>query len=131
MTCSPPRPSKLALVQLPHPARVLAASAALAAACLAATGCAAFDRAFGKQELVVQFRPNTPRAAILQVRAACSHMAGTFAEPIPKHALAIQLPDDVRYEVSNASDAQQARLEQCLSRFPSVAGVEPVSPSGD
>ena len=75
----------------------------------------------------MQFRPNTPRAAILQVRAACSHMAGTFAEPIPKHALAIQLPDDVRYEVSNASDAQQARLEQCLSRFPSVAGVEPAA----
>lgn len=118
-------------MHLSRPARVLAVTAAAAALCLGASGCGAFDRAFGKQELVVQFQPNTPKSAILQVRAACSHMAGTFAEPIPKHALAIQLPDDVRYEVGNASDAQQARLEQCLSRFPSVAGVEPISPSGD
>ncbi len=109
----------------------MAAAAAAAALCTAAAGCGAFDRAFGKQELVVQFQQNTSKAAILQVRAACSHMAGTFTEPIPKHALAIQLPDDVRYEVTNATDAQQARLEQCLSRFPVVAGVEPESPSGD
>lgn len=121
---------KLACVHVSHPARILAASAAVTALCLAATGCAAFDRAFGKQELVVQFQPHTPTAVMLQARAACSHVAGTYPEPIPKHALAIQLPDDIRYEVSNASDAQQARLDQCLSRFPAVVGIEPVSPSG-
>jgi hypothetical protein len=121
----------LASVHVLHPVRTLAAAAAAAALCATATGCGAFDRAFGKQELVVQFQPNTPASAMLQARAACSHVAGTYPEPIPKHALAIQLPDDIRYEVGNASDAQQARLEQCLSRFPAVAGVEPVSPSGD
>ena len=46
-------------------------------------------------------------------------------------ALAVDLPDDIRYEVSNASDAQIARLTQCLQRFPAVAGIELSSPSGD
>jgi hypothetical protein len=117
-------------VRVPPPARALAGTAAVAALCLAAAGCGAFDRAFGKQELVVQFQPHTPTAVMLRARAACSHVAGTYAEPIPKHALAIQIPDDIRYEVGNASDAQQARLDQCLSRFPAVVGIEPVSPSG-
>jgi hypothetical protein len=42
----------------------------------------------------------------------------------------VQLPDDIRYLVSNASDADLARLEQCLGRFPSVVGMEPTSPDG-
>jgi hypothetical protein len=124
-------PSKLAAVHLPHPARILAAAAATAALCLAATGCGAFDRAFGKQEAVVQFQPDTPASTILKARAACSHLAGAHAEPIPKHALAVDLPDDIRYEVGSASDAQLARLQQCLERFPSVVGIEFSSPSGD
>ena len=114
-----------------HPARVLAATAAAAALCLAATGCGAFDRAFGKQEAVVQFQPNTPASTMLKARAACSHLAGANVEPIPKHALAVDLPDDIRYEVGSASDAQLARLQQCLERFPSVVGIEFSSPSGD
>ena len=125
------RAPKLASVHPPHPARILAAAAAAAALCAATGGCSAFDRAFGKQEAVVQFQPHTPASTMLKARAACSHVAGIYAEPIPKHALAIQLPDDIRYEVGNASDAQQARLDQCLSRFPAVVGIEPVSPSGD
>src|SRR5690242_11453935 len=121
----------LASVQAPHPARTLAVAAAAAALCVAVAGCGAFDRAFGKQEAVVQFQPNTPAAAMLTARAACSHLAGAHAEPIPKHALAVDLPDDIRYEVSSASDAQLARLQQCLERFPSVVGIEFSSPSGD
>src|SRR5690242_14012668 len=121
----------LATVHPPHPARILAVAVAAAALCAAATGCGAFDRAFGKQEAVVQFQPNTPAAAMLRARAACSHMAGAQVEPIPKHVLAVDLPDDIRYEVSSASDAQLARLQQCLERFPSVVGIEFSSPSGD
>ena len=68
---------------------------------------------------------------MLKARAACSHLAGAHAEPIPKHVLAVDLPDDIRYEVSSASDAQLARLQQCLERFPSVVGIEFSSPSGD
>ena len=117
-------------MRVPHPARAAAAAAA-AVLCLAAAGCGAFDKAFGKREAVVQFQPNTPASAMLKARAACSHVAGAFPEPIPKHVLAVDLPDDIRYEVGNASDAQLARLQQCLARFPAVAGVEFSSPSGD
>jgi ABC-type sugar transport system substrate-binding protein len=110
--------------------RSIAAALAAAAALSLATGCSAFDRAFGKQEIVVVFKNATPAQVMLKVRAACSHIPAATPEPIPPHPLAIQLPDDIRYVVSNASDAQVARLEQCLNRFPSVVGVNPVSPDG-
>jgi hypothetical protein len=121
----------LAPVHLPHPARVLAAAVAATALCTAAAGCAEFDKAFGNQEAVVQFQPNTPVSAMLKARAGCLHLAGAYAEPIPRHALALDMPDDIRYEIGNASDAQVARLQQCLQRYPSVVGLEFNSPSGD
>jgi hypothetical protein len=121
----------LAAVRAPHPVQILAAAVAAAALCLAAAGCASFDRAFGKREAVVQFQPNTPAAEMLKVRAACSHLAAAKPEPIPPHVLKVDLPDDIRYEVSQASDAQIAELTQCLDRFPSVVGIELSSPSGD
>ena len=120
----------LAAVRAPHPGQILAAAAAATALCLAAAGCASFDRAFGKREAVVQFQPNTPAAEMLKVRAACSHLAAAKPEPIPRHVLKVDLPDDIRYEISQASDAQIARLTQCLDRFPSVVGIELSSPSG-
>jgi len=85
----------LAAVRAPHPVQILAAAAAAATVCVAAAGCASFDRAF------------------------------------PRHVLKVDLPDDIRYEVSQASDAQIAELTQCLDRFPSVVGIELSSPSGD
>jgi len=121
----------LAAVRAAHPVQILAAAVAAAALCLAAAGCASFDRAFGKREAVVQFQPNTPAAEMLKVRAACSHLAAAKPEPIPPHVLKVDLPDDIRYEVSQATDAQIARLTQCLNRFPSVVGIELSSPSGD
>jgi hypothetical protein len=121
----------LAAVRAPHPGQILAAAAAATALCLAAAGCASFDHAFGKREAVVQFQPNTSAAEMLKVRGACSHLAAAKPEPIPRHVLKVDLPDDIRYEVSQASDAQIARLTQCLDRFPSVVGIELSSPSGD
>ena len=121
----------LTAVRAAHPVQILAAAVAAAALCLAAAGCASFDRAFGKREAVVQFQPNTPAAEMLRVRAACSHLAAAKPEPIPPHVLKVDLPDDIRYEVSQASDAQIAELTQCLDRFPSVVGIELSSPSGD
>jgi len=121
----------LAAVRAAHPVQILAAAAAAATVCVAAAGCASFDRAFGKREAVVQFQPNTPAAEMLKVRAACSHLAAAKPEPIPRHVLKVDLPDDIRYEVSQASDAQIAELTQCLDRFPSVVGIELSSPSGD
>ena len=72
----------LATVHAPRPARILAVTAVAAVLCLAASGCGAFNRAFGKQEAVVQFQPDTPASTMLKARAACSHLAGAYAEPI-------------------------------------------------
>ncbi|MBO0813845.1 MAG: hypothetical protein J2P30_01625 [Actinobacteria bacterium] len=118
-------------MRAPHPGLILAAVTAATALCLATAGCASFDRALGRREAVVQFQSNTPTAEMLKVRAACSHLAAAKPEPIPRHVPKIDLPDAVRYEVSQASDAQIARLTQCLDRFPSVTGIELTSPSGD
>jgi hypothetical protein len=110
--------------------RPAAAALAAAAALTLAAGCASFDKAFGKQEAVVVFKNNTPASTMLKVRASCSHLPAAIPERIPPHPRAVQLPDDIRYLVSNASDAQVARLEQCLNRFPSVIGINVETPNG-
>jgi hypothetical protein len=96
---------------------------------LAAGGCAKFDAALGQQEAVIQFKPNTPDAARLKVRAACSHITGVKPEPLPTDHAASDRLNNVRYQVGSASDAQQARLQQCVSRFRSVVGIEFSSPN--
>jgi hypothetical protein len=109
--------------------RPIAAGVAAAALSLAA-GCASFDAAFGKQEAVVQFQPGTPVPVMLKVRASCSHVPSATPERIPRRARAVDIPDDIRYLVSNATDADLARLQQCLQRFRSVVGIEFSSPNG-
>jgi hypothetical protein len=113
-----------------HAVRPIAAVIAAASALTLATGCSSFDRAFGKQEQVVQFKSNTPASVMLKVRASCSHIPHAIPERVPPHPPAIQLADDIRYLTSNASDADLARLQQCLERFPAVVGMEPTSPGG-
>jgi hypothetical protein len=44
--------------------------------------------------------------------------------------MASDLLYDVRYRVDHASDADLARLQQCLQRFPSVVGIDIESPDG-
>jgi hypothetical protein len=104
--------------------------AAAAAALLTAgvVGCASFDAALGKREAVVQFAPQTPSRVMLAVRAACSHVPAARPEALPPHPLAASAVYDVRFLVSSASDADLARLQQCLERFPSVAGIVFTSP---
>ena len=113
-----------------HVLRLIAAAVAAAAALSLAAGCASFDKAFGKQEAVVQFQPQTSVAVMLKVRASCSHVPAAIPERIPAHPPAVQMQDDIRYLVSNASDAQIAKLEQCLNRFSSVMGVNVETPEG-
>jgi len=96
---------------------------------LGGTGCAGFNRTFGQQEAVVQFQPQTPNAVRLHVRAACSHLRSASPEPVPAHQGAAAAYD-VRYRVGGASDADLARLQQCLERFRSVVGIEFTGPGG-
>src|SRR5437899_212789 len=120
---SRPRPAR--------PARAAAAGAALAAlAVVAAAGCASFDATFGKQEAVVRFRPHTAEAVQLKVRAACSHLPRARPEPVPTDPVAAGSGYEVRYRVDSASDADLARLQQCLQRFPAVVGIEFSGPGG-
>lgn len=97
---------------------------------MAMTGCAAFDATFGQREAVVHFRPQTSNAVRLRVRAACSHVARATPEPLPTDHLASDMSYDVRYRIDNASDADLARLQQCLQRFPSVTGIDFSGPPG-
>jgi len=113
-----------------HVLRPIAAAVAAAAVLPLAAGCASFDKAFGKQEAVVQFQPQTSVAVMLKVRASCSHVPAAIPERIPPHPPAVQMQDDIRYLVSNASDADLARLQQCLQHFPSVVGIQFSTPDG-
>jgi len=113
-----------------HVLRPVAAAAAVATAVSLLAGCASFDKAFGKQEAVVVFKNQTPVSVMLKVRASCSHIPAAIPERVPAHPLAVDMQDDIRYLVSNASDPQIARLEQCLNRFSSVMGVNVTSPDG-
>ncbi|MGE5137541.1 MAG: hypothetical protein ACM32E_32160 [Gemmatimonadota bacterium] len=117
-----------------HPRGLLrpgAAAALAAAVAVSAAGCARFDATFGQQEAVVQFKPGTSKATRLQVRAACSHIAQVRPEALPTDHLASDQLYDVRYQVGGASDAQLARLQQCLEKHPSVVGINFSTPGGN
>jgi hypothetical protein len=112
------------------PARALTAAVLAGLVGAAAAGCSQFNKALGQQEEVVIFQSNTPDSVRLQVRAACSHVPHAVAEPLPTdHKVSDQLYN-VRYQVGSASTAELARLQQCLSRFRSVAGLETNTPGG-
>jgi hypothetical protein len=100
-----------------------AAAAAVGAAALAVSGCAQFDAAMGKQEAVVAFAPGTSQATMMSVRAACAKIPGATAEAVPKDVNATSGAYSIRYRVDSASDADIARLSECLSQFKSVQGV--------
>jgi hypothetical protein len=112
--------------------RRAAIAVALAAATAAGTaGCAKFDQAMGQQEEVVIFQANTPSAVKLKVRTACSHIPNVVVEPLPTdHKLSDEVYN-VRYEVGTASTTELAQLQQCLTRFSSVVGLETDTPGGD
>jgi hypothetical protein len=98
--------------------------AAVAAACvIAATGCSQFNQALGQQEAMVSFKSGTPSSERLTVRAACAKLPNVTAVPLPAGMpLSVSL-SEVVYRVDRASDADKARLQVCLSRYPSVAGM--------
>ena len=119
----------------PHPRPpVRRAVIAVALAVLAAVpvaGCAQFNKALGQQEEVVIFRQNTPNAVRLQVRAACSHIPHAVPEPLPTDGKVSDELYNVRYQVGSASTGELAHLQQCLSRFHSVLGLETNTPGGE
>jgi hypothetical protein len=114
----------------PRPGRALVAVTVAVGVTLLASGCAKFDQALGQQEEVVIFQPNTTSAVKLHVRQACSHIPQAKVEPLPTdHKLSDEVYN-VRYEVGTASNVELAELQQCLSKFRAVVGLETDTPGG-
>ncbi|MGH3275270.1 MAG: hypothetical protein ACRDNZ_13225 [Streptosporangiaceae bacterium] len=118
---------------------VLAGAACLVlAGCLAMAGCGRVDGALSRQRATVTFRPDATAAVIAQVRSACSGLPNVRLEPAPagsgsddsgsdaggSGAGGSGVPSSLRYDVSQASGTDLARLQACLMRFPlAVLGV--------
>lgn len=102
--------------------RMLTAGTAVAAV-IALAGCSQFDSALGQRQALVTFRGDTTVAQRLAVRAACAKPPSVTAEPLPSNVNSPYALEQVTYQINKASDADVALLEECLSKFPSVAGV--------
>ncbi len=97
---------------------------AVGAAAPALAGCAKFDAALGQQQAIVSFRDGTPLAQKLTVRTACAKAPDVVAAPLPPDLNSSPYAlEQVTYQIDKASDADVARLEECLTKFSSVVGV--------
>jgi hypothetical protein len=111
--------------------RLLATALAVGAVATALAGCAQFDAALGQQQAIVSFRDGTPLAQKLTVRTACAKAPDVVAAPLPPDLNSSPYAlEQVTYQIDKASDADVARLEECLNKFPSVVGVT-LQDSGD
>ena len=98
-----------------------AVMALVAAAALA--GCSRFDAALGQRQAVVSFRDGTPVPQRLAVRSACAKVPAVTPQPLPSDLKSPYALQQLTFQINQASDADVARLETCLAKFPSVAGV--------
>jgi hypothetical protein len=99
------------------------AAAAAAVALAALAGCSQFDAALGQRQAIVSFRPGTPLSQRLAVRSTCAKLPAVKAQPLPSDLNSPYALQQVTYRVDHATDADIARLETCLSKFPAVVGV--------
>jgi hypothetical protein len=105
-------------VVTPAVALVIAAGCACGLA-----GCSQFNSALAQQEAVVSFKSDATTAQRLVVRAACGKLRGVTPVPLPAGVSQAVSLSEVIYRVDHASNADKARLQQCLARYPSVAGL--------
>ena len=103
--------------------RLLLATGTVVAATTALAGCSQFDAALGQRQAVVSFNDGTTLAQRMAVRTACAKTPNVTPTPLPSDMNSPYALEQVVYQVSRASNADIARLEQCLTKFPSVAGV--------
>ncbi len=85
-------------------------------------GCAKMSSALGQQWVDVQLASNTSIASARQVTSSCSHVPGIHVDKVRPTAPG-GVVDSVRFDTTKASDADMARLQQCLQRFPVVQGL--------
>jgi hypothetical protein len=102
------------------------AAAGLLSVCLLSS-CARFSAALGQQWVVVQLGANTSVATARHVTVACSHVPGMRAAAVRATSPGGYVAS-VRFNATKASDADMARLQQCLQRFHSVQGLTLTDP---
>jgi hypothetical protein len=104
-------------------ARRLLAAGAVATAVTAVAGCSQFDAALGQQQAIVTFNDGTTLAQRLAVRTACAKTPNVIPQALPSDMNSPYALQQVVYQINKASDADVALLQECLAKFPSVAGV--------
>lgn len=95
------------------------------------TGCSKFDAALGQQQAIVSFKAGTPTSEKLKIRSTCGSLPNVHTTPVGNLKKEPYALSELIYQVNNASDADIARLEVCLSKFTSVAGVTMQDSSDD
>ena len=95
----------------------------LLAGAAALTGCSRFDAALGQRKAIVSFRAGTPVSQRLAVRSTCAKVPAVTAQPLPSDVNSPYALQQVTFQVNHASDADVARLETCLAKFPAVVGI--------
>ncbi len=105
--------------------------AVVALCLLGVTGCAQFDKALGQEQALVSFKDGTPVSVRLQIRAACAKVPDISAAPIPSGVPLSSAVDEIVFQVTNASDADIARLSECLAKYPSVQNIDLQDESDD
>lgn len=103
--------------------RHLLAAGTMIAAAAALAGCSQFDAALGQREAVVTFTDSATLAQRMAVRTACAKPPNVIPQPLPSDMNSPYALAQVIYQINQASDADVAVLEECLSKFPAVAGV--------
>jgi hypothetical protein len=105
--------------------RVVVPLAIVGTACsLGVTGCAQFDKSLGQQQALVSFKSGTSVPERLHVRTACAKLPHVTAAPIASGVPLSSAVDEIVYTVTGASNADIARLQECLATFPSVQGMD-------
>jgi hypothetical protein len=100
-----------------------AGTTAAAVALAALAGCSQFNAALGQRQAVVSFRPDTPLSQRLAVRSTCAKVPAVKAQPLPSDLNSPYALQQVTYRIDHATNADIARLQTCLDKFPAVAGV--------
>ncbi|MBO0820520.1 MAG: hypothetical protein J2P26_06675 [Nocardiopsaceae bacterium] len=103
------------------PAVVIAVSAL---SVLGLTGCSQFSQSLGRQQAMVSFAPGASNSVRLQVRAACGQLPNVKPAPVSKSVPLSSALSEVVFRIDNAGDADIARLEECLQKYPQVAGID-------
>ena len=96
---------------------------AVVVAAVALAGCSQFDAALGQRQAVVSFRTGTPLSQRLTVRSTCAKVPAVKAQPLPSDLNSPYALQQLTFRVDHASNADIARLEECLAKFPAVAGI--------